>query len=114
MGLFGSGSYSPYQIHIRYKEGAHWSDIAVHAHYLPLRHSSLDFSHGEDTLSLCYEDSSSGNLEATFGGATEVVIQHKESRGILSWQQLAVSGAISTGKRILLDMRISIVTSIIS
>jgi len=65
---FDSGSYSPYQIHVRYKEGANWSDIAVHAHYLPLRHSSLDFGHGEDTLSLCYEDSSSGNLEATFVG----------------------------------------------
>lgn len=65
---YDTGSYSPYQIHVRYKEGANWSDVETYAHYLALRHSSVDFGHGEDALSLCYEDSSSGNLEATFVG----------------------------------------------
>ncbi len=65
---YDTGSYSPYQIHIKYKQGVSWSNVEVYSHYLPLRHSSLDFGHGEDALSLCYEDSSSGNLEATFMG----------------------------------------------
>jgi hypothetical protein len=61
--------YSPYQIHVRYKEGATWSPVEVYAHYLPQRHSSLDFGHGGvEGLSFCYEDSTSGNLEATFVG----------------------------------------------
>ncbi len=60
--------YSPYQIHMRYKEGNTWSATACQAHYLPIRHPSLDYSHGGDTLSFCYEDSTSGNMEATFYG----------------------------------------------
>lgn len=64
-----TGSYSPYQIHVRYKEGETWSPVTAYAHYLPQRHSSLDFSHGGmEELSFCYEDSTSGNLEATFVG----------------------------------------------
>jgi hypothetical protein len=66
---FDSASYSPYQIHVRYKQGATWSPVETYAHYLPLRHSSLDYGHGGmDSISLCYEDSTSGNLEATFVG----------------------------------------------
>jgi hypothetical protein len=61
--------YSPYQIHVRYKQGATWSSVTSYAHYLPQRHSSIDFGHaGVETLSFCYEDSTSGNLEATFVG----------------------------------------------
>jgi hypothetical protein len=33
-----------------------------------LRNPALDFSHGEEFLSACWEDSTSGNLEATFYG----------------------------------------------
>jgi hypothetical protein len=33
-----------------------------------MRHPSLDYGHGQDTLSFCYEDSTSGNMEATFYG----------------------------------------------
>ena len=65
-------SYSPYQIHYRYKENYIWSTTNVWAHYLPMRHPSTDFSHGSEwtleELSLCYEDSTSGNMEATFYG----------------------------------------------
>lgn len=64
--------YSPYQIHYRYKEDNSWSATNVWAHYLPMRHPSIDFSHGSEwtleELSLCYEDSTSGNMEATFYG----------------------------------------------
>jgi hypothetical protein len=62
--------YSPYQIHFRYKEDNSWSPTTVWAHYLAMRHPSTDFSHGQatDTLSLCYEDSTTGNMEATFYG----------------------------------------------
>lgn len=64
--------YSPYQIHYRYKDDNIWSMTNVWAHYLPMRHPSIDFSHGSEwtleELSLCYEDSTSGNSEATFFG----------------------------------------------
>lgn len=60
--------YSPYQIHLKYIENGIWSATSCIAHYWPLRHPSLDDSHGQDPLSFCYEDSSSGNLEATFCG----------------------------------------------
>jgi len=64
-----TASYSPYQIHMRYKQGDTWSPVDVYAHHLPLRHSALDFGHaGMETVSFCYEDSTSGNLEATFVG----------------------------------------------
>jgi hypothetical protein len=53
---------------LKYKENDIWSATSCWAHYWPLRHPSLDYSHGQDSLSFCYEDSSSGNLEATFYG----------------------------------------------
>ena len=62
------GSYSPYQIHSRYLEDSTWSLTQVWASYQPMRHSSLDFCHGEDSLSACWEDSISGNLEIFFYG----------------------------------------------
>jgi len=65
---YDSLSYSPYQIHLRYKENDTWSAITSLAHYLPIRHPSLDYAHIFDTLSFCYEDSTSGNMEATFYG----------------------------------------------
>ena len=65
---YDSLCYSPYQIHQRYREGSIWDSTSVQAHYLPIRHPSFDHSHGWDTLSYCYEDSTSGNLEATFCG----------------------------------------------
>lgn len=66
---YDADCYSPYQIHVRYKQGDTWSGVTSYAHYMPLRHSSLDFGHGGmETLSFCYEDSTSGNLEATFVG----------------------------------------------
>ncbi len=62
--------YSPYQIHLRYKEGTVWDTTRVWANYSPMRHPSIDYAHGQvyDTLSFCYEDSTSGNMEATFYG----------------------------------------------
>jgi hypothetical protein len=65
---YDSLCYSPYQIHLRYKENDTWSPTTSWAHYLTMRHPSLDYSHGQDTLSFCYEDSTSGNMEATFYG----------------------------------------------
>ncbi len=67
---FDSLCYSPYQIHLRYLENDVWSATRVWAAYLPLRHPSIDYSHGQlqDTLSFGYEDSTSGNMEATFYG----------------------------------------------
>jgi hypothetical protein len=65
---YDSLCYSPYQIHSRYKENDAWSMISSLAHYLPMRHPSLDYAHTFDTLSFCYEDSTSGNMEATFYG----------------------------------------------
>ena len=61
-------SYSPYQIHQKYLEDSIWSSTQVWASYLPLRHSSLDFCHGVDSMSGAWEDSISGNLEAFFIG----------------------------------------------
>jgi len=64
--------YSPYQIHYRYKEDNTWSSTTAWASYLAMRHPSVDFSHGTESiheqLSLCYEDSTSGNMQATFVG----------------------------------------------
>lgn len=60
--------YSPYQIHLRYKEDTLWSTTTTWAHYLTMCHPSFDYSHGLDELSFCYEDSTSGNMEATFQG----------------------------------------------
>lgn len=62
------GSSSPYQVHSRYLEDSTWSQAQVWASYQPMRHSSLDFCHGEDSISACWEDSTSGNLEAFFLG----------------------------------------------
>jgi hypothetical protein len=64
-----TSSYTPYHILYRYKEGSNWSitnSLAEHWHML--RHPSLDFCHGLDSLSACWEDSTSGNLEAFFYG----------------------------------------------
>lgn len=64
-----TGSYTFYHILCRYKEGNIWSTtISLADHWHVLRHSSLDFSHGLDSLSVCWEDSTSGNLEAFFYG----------------------------------------------
>jgi hypothetical protein len=60
--------YSPYQIHSKYLEDSIWSATEVWASYLTLRHSSLDFDHGSDSLSAAWEDSTSGNLDAFFLG----------------------------------------------
>ncbi len=65
---YDSLCYSPYQIHLRYKENDTWSPTTSWAHYLTMQHPSLDYSHGQDTLSFCYEDSTSGIMEATFCG----------------------------------------------
>lgn len=64
-----TSTYTPYHIVYRYKEGTTWfSTIPLAADWQTLRHPSLDFSHGEEPLSACWEDSTSGNLEATFYG----------------------------------------------
>ena len=64
-----AGSYTPYHIVYRYKEGSNWSSATPLAeHWQVLRHPSLDFSHGDESLSACWEDSSSDNLETTFYG----------------------------------------------
>jgi len=62
--------YSPYQIHLRYSENDIWSATRVWAHFLPMRHPSIDYSHGQpqDTLSFGYEDSTSGTMQASFYG----------------------------------------------
>jgi hypothetical protein len=65
---FDPQSYSPYQIHQKYLEDSTWSSTEVWASYLPLRHSSLDFDHGYDSMSAAWEDSTSGNLEGFFLG----------------------------------------------
>ncbi|MDH4212003.1 MAG: T9SS type A sorting domain-containing protein [candidate division WOR-3 bacterium] len=67
---YDSLCYSPYQIHLRYAENNVWSPTRVWAHYLPMRHPSIDYSHGQpqDTLSFCYEDSTNGTMQATFYG----------------------------------------------
>jgi hypothetical protein len=65
---FDSASYSPYQIHSRYKENITWSPIESWTSYAPMLHSSIDFSHGEETRSFSYQDSISGNFEAIFMG----------------------------------------------
>jgi len=38
------------------------------AEWRVLRHSALDFSHGEESLSACWKNSTPGNLEASFYG----------------------------------------------
>jgi hypothetical protein len=63
---YDPGSYSPFQIHSRYKEGSDWALTDIWASYCALRHSSIDFSHGEEPISACWEDSTTGNLEAFF------------------------------------------------
>ncbi len=62
--------YSPYQIHLRFLENEIWAAPRVWAHYLPMRHPSIDYSHGQpqDTLSFGYEDSTSGTMQASFYG----------------------------------------------
>jgi hypothetical protein len=65
---FDPQSYSPYQIHQKYLENSTWSSTQAWASYLPLRHSSLDFDHGIDSLTGAWEDSTSGNLEVFFLG----------------------------------------------
>ena len=64
-----TSSYTPYHILYRYKEGSNWSITnSLADHWQVLRHPSLDFCHGLDSLSACWEDSTSGNLEAFFYG----------------------------------------------
>jgi hypothetical protein len=62
--------YSPYQLHLRYLENEIWAAPRVWAHHLPMRHPSIDYSHGQpqDTLSFGYEDSTSGTMQASFYG----------------------------------------------
>jgi hypothetical protein len=63
-------SDSPYSIIHRYLKDDIWSDKEFLAEptYIPLHHPSLDFSHGEDSLSAAWEDSSAGKLDAYFYG----------------------------------------------
>ncbi len=65
---YNPDSYSPYQIHYRYKENDTWFPTNTMADYLAQRHSSIDFSHGEDSISFCFEDSIPGNLDTRFVG----------------------------------------------
>jgi hypothetical protein len=61
---------SPYSIFHRYLSNDLWSDEEFLAGptYLPLHHPSLDFSHGDDSLSAAWEDSSAGKSDAYFHG----------------------------------------------
>ena len=61
---------SPYSIVHRYLKNDIWSDKEFLAEptYIPLHHPSLDFSHGEDSLSAAWEDSSWGKSDAYFYG----------------------------------------------
>ncbi len=63
-------SESPYSIVHRYLKEDVWSDKEFLAEptYIPLHHPSLDFSHGEDSLSATWEDSSEGKSDAYFYG----------------------------------------------
>lgn len=66
-----SSSCKPFRIYYRYNEMGVWSDIIlVDDNFRTLRNPSLDYSHGSDSLSACWEDSSTGNLEARFYGGT--------------------------------------------
>jgi hypothetical protein len=66
-----SASYTPYHILYRYKE-SDWSGInELAGHWKALRNPSFDFSRGTDSLSACWEDSTSDNLEATFYGGNQ-------------------------------------------
>lgn len=66
---YDSLCYTPYQIYARYQESGVWQAISsLQGHWYPLRAPSLDYSHGEDELSACWQDSSSGNMEAHFYG----------------------------------------------
>jgi hypothetical protein len=61
---------SPYSIVHRYLNNDIWADKEFLAEptYIPLHHPSLDFSHGEDSLSAAWEDSSAGKSDAYFYG----------------------------------------------
>lgn len=64
-----SSAYTPFHIVYRYNEGGNWSQVnSLVDNYRPLRNVSLDYSHGYESFSACWEDSSSGNLEARFYG----------------------------------------------
>ncbi len=64
-----SSSYTPFHITCRYNENGNWSQVStIFDHYRTLRNTALDYSHGDDVFSACWEDSSSGNLEAKFYG----------------------------------------------
>jgi hypothetical protein len=68
---YDSLCYTPYQIYARYQESGVWQDISsLQGHWYPLRAPSLDYSHGEDELSACWQDSSSGNMEVHFYGGS--------------------------------------------
>lgn len=61
---------SPYSIVHRYLSNDVWANLEFLAEptYTPLHHPSLDFSHGEDSLSAAWEDGTSGTLDAYFYG----------------------------------------------
>uniref|UniRef100_A0A7C6ECS2 T9SS type A sorting domain-containing protein n=1 Tax=candidate division WOR-3 bacterium TaxID=2052148 RepID=A0A7C6ECS2_UNCW3 len=66
---YDSAYRTPYQIYSRYREGSLWQEIIpLQGHWYPLREPSLDYSHGEDWFSACWQDRSSGNMEAHFYG----------------------------------------------
>ena len=60
--------YSPYSIVHRYLSDETWSeeDTLAGSTHIPLHHPSLDFSHGEDSLSAAWEDSSLGKSDVYF------------------------------------------------
>ncbi|HEC79083.1 MAG TPA: T9SS type A sorting domain-containing protein [candidate division WOR-3 bacterium] len=63
------GSYSPYLILYRYMADTVWSSVDwIWGHYKPTQHSSIDYDHGEDSLSGCYdyEDEYNNNYEVHF------------------------------------------------
>jgi len=61
---------SPYSIVHRYLGNGVWSNAEFLAEptFIPLHHPSLDFSHGEDSLSAAWEDRASGTSDAYFYG----------------------------------------------
>jgi hypothetical protein len=60
--------YSPYQIQYCYKQGSVWSSVnTLYASHLETGHSSLDYDHGYDPFSGCYDyTSATYNREVAF------------------------------------------------
>lgn len=64
-----SSSSTPFHIYYRYYEMGVWSGInSIYGHFRSLGSTSLDYSHGSDIISACWEDNSTGNQEARFYG----------------------------------------------